>query len=64
MLQQNHVAMYLHVQIVKFKLPSEEKDNPIDEIRFYKKPKGSNNNVELLTKDEVEEMVRNSGMNT
>lgn len=45
------------MQIEKIKLPSEEEGNPIAKIRFYKKPTGDNNQVVLLTKDEVQEMV-------
>ena len=46
------------IQIEKIKLPSEMNDNPIDGILFYKKPK-SGNDIELLTKREVQEMVHN-----
>ena len=51
-----HVCM--HIQIEKIKLPSEMNDNPINGILFYKKPK-SGNDIELLTKREVQEMVYN-----
>ena len=54
------IAMVNHIlalQIEKIKLPSEEKDNPITDIRFYRKPKGDGSHVELLTKKEVQEMV-------
>jgi hypothetical protein len=49
--------LYACIQIEKIKLPSEKNDNPIDEILFYKKPKSGNNDIELLTKREVQEMV-------
>ena len=45
------------MQIEKIKLPSEENDNPITDICFYKKPIGDGRHVELLTKKEVEDMV-------
>ena len=50
--------MHVCIQIEKIKLLSEMNDNPIDGILFYKKPK-SGNNIELLTKREVQEMVYN-----
>ena len=48
--------MHVCIQIEKIKLPSETNDNPIDGILFYKKPK-SGNDIELLTKREVQEMI-------
>ena len=48
--------MHVCIQIEKIKLPSEMNDNPINGILFYKKPK-SGNDIELLTKKEVQEMV-------
>lgn len=45
------------LQIEKIKLPSETKDNPIEEILFYKKPKNASDHIEVLTKREVQEMV-------
>ena len=51
-----HVCMC--IQIEKIKLPSEMNDNPINGILFYKKPK-SGNDIQLLTKKEVQEMVYN-----
>ena len=55
-------SSYMHaLQIEKIKLPSEDnpnkKDNPIDGVRFYKKPTGDGSRVVTLSKKEVEEMV-------
>lgn len=49
--------MHVCTQIEKIKLPSEMNDNPIDGILFYKKPKSGNDDIKLLTKREVQEMV-------
>lgn len=45
------------MQIEKIKLPSEETDNPVDGIFFYKKPKNDGLPVELLKGEEIEKMV-------
>jgi hypothetical protein len=33
------------------------KDNPIDDILFYKKPKDGDNHIDVLAKTDVQEMV-------
>ena len=40
------------------RVPSEGNDNPIDEVIFYKKPKGKNLPPAVLKVKEVKEMVR------
>lgn len=44
-------------QVEKIKLPSESRDNPVEEILFYRKPKGDSSPIETLTREEVQEMV-------
>lgn len=45
------------LQFEVIKVPSEGNDNPIDKVRFYKKPKGINHSPIVLKDKEVEEMV-------
>ena len=45
------------MQIEKIKFSSENKDNPVNEVLFYRKPKGGSNPIEILTKKDVQEMV-------
>ena len=45
------------MQILKIKLPSEKRDNPIADILFYKKPVDSEIHIDVLSKDDVQAMV-------
>ena len=48
------------IKIEKIKLPSEGNENPMDDIRFYRKPKGGKTHI--LSKDEVREMVKHNNI--
>lgn len=45
------------MQVVKFKLASEKKENPVKDVLLYKKPTGDGP-IKPLPDDEVQKLVR------